>query len=80
MQNIEYSLEIMKERGLKTDSVAIVTNTFHLYRSEKIAERAGIQPQLIPAPVPKIGLVPLSCYVREYFSVMLMAVNQIIGG
>lgn len=47
-ENLLYSMEIIKERGLSTN-VAIVTNEFHEYRAFKIAEKLNIKPVAVPA-------------------------------
>ena len=47
-ENLQFSLDIINERGLKKD-VAIVTNEFHEYRAFKIAEKLGLNPKAVPA-------------------------------
>ena len=43
-ENLCFSLELME-----TDSVAIVSNEFHLYRAGQMARQLGLSPALIPA-------------------------------
>ena len=47
-ENLQYSLNIIKENGLN-ENVAIVTNEFHEYRAFKIAEKLDIKPSAVPA-------------------------------
>ena len=46
---------------------------------KKAFARHGMDVYALPAPTPKIGLVPLNSYVREYFSIVLMGVKDIFG-
>ena len=77
LENLRFSKDKLEEYGLDGKSVAIVSNSYHLFRAGKIAQSLGIEAQALGAPVPKIPLTPLSCYVREYFSVMLMFFRSI---
>ena len=43
-ENLRFSLELME-----SDSVAIVSNEFHLYRAGQMARQLGLSPALIPA-------------------------------
>ncbi|MCR5701240.1 MAG: YdcF family protein [Lachnospiraceae bacterium] len=47
-ENLQYSLDIIKENNLN-ENVAIVTNEFHEYRAFKIAEKLDIKPSAVPA-------------------------------
>lgn len=78
-ENLLYTQEILRKNGLEEQTVGIVSNTFHLYRAQFLAQQAGMDVMTISAPVPKIGLVPLTCYVREYFAVMLMYGKTLLG-
>jgi len=78
-ENLLYSQEILRQNGLDGQTVGIVSNTFHLYRARFLAQLAGLDVMTIGAPVPKIGLVPLTCYVRECFAVMLMYGKNLLG-
>lgn len=71
-ENMEFSAELLRGLGLEKSPVVVVTNTFHMYRSLILAREAGLEASGLAAPVPRIGLVPLSCYVREYFCVVYM--------
>lgn len=78
-ENIEYSFEILQDlTEMRPVKATIISNNFHLYRAAKLAGNIGIDAKTAGAPVPKIGLVPLSCAVREYFSVMFMYAKNII--
>ena len=43
-ENLRFSLELME-----SDSVAIISNEFHLYRADQMARQLGLSPALIPA-------------------------------
>lgn len=77
-QNIKYSVALMEQEGLD-GRVMVVSSEFHLYRAEKIFERFGIDAASLPAETPKIGLVPLNSYVREYCSVVVMHLKDALG-
>ncbi len=65
-QNIQFSREIIKDDSA---SVAIVTNSFHLYRAMRIAQKQGLaNVSGIAAPTDKI--LAFSYYVREGLAVM----------
>lgn len=48
IENLDYSYEIIKENGLN-DTVAIVTNEFHICRASMIAKKLGLVTYAIPA-------------------------------
>lgn len=75
-ENLRFSFEIAEKQGFS--KLTVVTNEFHQYRSKHLAENMGYQVGGIPAPVPKQGLFPLSCYLREYCSVLLMYIREVI--
>ena len=60
-------------------TVMVVSNEFHLYRAERIFERYDMNVYSLPAPTPKIGLIPLNSYVREYCSVVVMYIKDALG-
>jgi len=79
-QNIKFSVSLMEEIELPDDPVVmVVSNEFHLYRAEKIFERYDMDVHSLPAPTPKIGLIPLNSYVREYCSVVVMYAKDALG-
>lgn len=78
-QNIKYSVALMDELGLEPETVMVVSNEFHLYRAERIFERYAMDVHSLTAPTPKIGLIPLNSYVREYFSVVVMYAKNLLG-
>ena len=77
-QNVKYSLALLDEMGMEGD-IMVVSSEFHLWRAQRIFARHGMDVSALPAPTPKIGLVPLNSYVREYFSIVLMGVKDIFG-
>jgi uncharacterized SAM-binding protein YcdF (DUF218 family) len=67
-ENIAFSLPIIRELGHKR--AVIVTNDFHLLRSSLIAKYYGLETQLLNAPTPRLFLVPVTYYTREYFALV----------
>lgn len=67
-ENIAFSLPIIQELGYET--AVIVTNDFHLLRASQISTYYGLKTQLLGAPTPKIFLVPVTYYIREYFALV----------
>ncbi len=79
-QNIKFSVAMMDALPLPEDpTVMVVSNEFHLYRAERIFERYGMDVCSLPAPTPRIGLIPLNSYVREYCSVVVMYIKDALG-
>lgn len=76
VENLTFSFAIAKEKGFS--ELAIVTNDFHMYRSCRLAKTMGYEVGSVPAPVPKQGLFPLSCYLREYCSILLMYLREVL--
>jgi uncharacterized SAM-binding protein YcdF (DUF218 family) len=68
-ENIEFSLELMRENGLDVDNavIAIVTNEFHVFRAKLIAEKAGVDAVGVAAPTPGLYLRVLY-FSREAFA------------
>lgn len=77
-QNIKYSVALMEQLGLE-GKVMVVSSEFHLYRARKIFGRFDIDACALPAPTPDIGLVPLNSYVREYCSIVVMGLKDMMG-
>ena len=76
VENLTNSFALAEANGFS--NLTIVTNEFHLYRGCRLAEKMGWQVGRIAAPVPKQGLFPLSCYLREYCSILLMYAREVI--
>ena len=56
-ENLEYSYEIIKDRGDEEAAIAICSSSFHIARALKLAEHQGInQAQGLAAPCDKIVL------------------------
>ena len=60
-ENLAFSLELLKEKGLGADGVtaAVVTNEFHLYRAKHIARKFGMNVIGVPAKTPYPSLLVL---------------------
>lgn len=76
VENFAFSFKLAKEQTFS--KFTVVTNDFHMYRSRRLASNMGYEIGGISAPVPKQGLFPLSCYLREYCSVLLMYIREIL--
>lgn len=79
-ENLRYSKEIIERENLP-QPVAVVSNSFHLYRAQKLAEQAGFSDvQTLSAPVPDVPLqwLTASVYLREYCSILLMFARNIL--
>ena len=79
-ENLRFSRRLMEEQHL-SQPVAVVSNSFHLYRARLLARQAGFsQVQTLSAPVPKVPLrwLTASVYLREYCSVMLLFLRSAI--
>ena len=63
MENLRFSLEFME-----TDSAAIVSNEFHLYRAGLMAQKLGMTAELVPADT-ELPILLASCSLREIFAV-----------
>ncbi len=76
VQNLAYSKAIVDELALP-GPIALVSNGFHLFRAEILAENTGfVKVQTLSAPVPQAWLYP-SVYLREYCSVLLMIARDL---
>ena len=70
-ENFRYAYEILREAGIEpeTATIAFVTNDFHVYRANLIAERMGLDAFGVSAELPW-WWVNLTCYVREAFALI----------
>lgn len=66
--NFRYSHEIMKQKGLPSDSVAFVTSSFHVYRAASYAKAEGLDVTHLGADITWYT-VPLN-YCREMMAVV----------
>ena len=79
-ENLRYSKEIIENQNLP-QPVAVVSNSFHLYRAQMLAQQAGLEGvQTLSAPVPDVPLqwLTASVYLREYCSILLMFARNIL--
>lgn len=67
-ENFAFSVQVLAEHGVdSTDTIAVVTNDFHLYRAKLIAERNGMaNPVGIPAELP--WWLGVNYFIRESFA------------
>ncbi|MBQ4577687.1 MAG: YdcF family protein [Clostridia bacterium] len=78
-ENLRNAREIMAAENL-SGPIAVVSNSFHLYRARILAEEAGFEAvQTLSAPVPKVPLrwLSASVYLREYCSILLLYARSI---
>ena len=78
-ENLRNAREIMEREGL-SQPIAVVSNSFHLYRARILAEEAGFdEVQALSAPVPKVPLrwLTASVYLREYCSILLLYAKSV---
>ena len=70
-ENFRYACEVLREAGIDPQAarVAFVTNDFHIYGANLIAERMGLDAFGVPAELPW-WWVNLTCYVREAFALV----------
>ena len=68
MENLAYSKAVIEQDGGYTDSIAIVSSAYHLYRAEAMARSLGIQAEGVASsdgyPIYMLGM-----YIREAFAV-----------
>lgn len=67
-ENISFTLELLKQKGIAPRKLAIVSSEYHLFRAKMTARRLGVEAVGIPA---KTGLLPLKLtyFFREIFGV-----------
>ena len=78
-ENLRNAREIMTAENLP-GPIAVVSNSFHLYRARLLAGQAGFEEvQTLSAPVPKVPLrwLTASVYIREYCSILLFYAKSI---
>lgn len=70
VENFAFSADILKEKFGNNYSSALITNVFHIYRSEKYAGAAGIKVNRIGAKTPWYDIPKI--YIREVAMVIHM--------
>lgn len=67
-ENFRFSKNVLKSHGVnvKTVTVAVITNDFHLFRSHLLAEEVGLSVVDVPAPTPPA--IAVHQYIREFFA------------
>ena len=68
IENFRNSLEILEQRGEKTDEITVVTNDYHEYRAACFAKKCGLTAYSCPAKTPWNGWLPFA--VREVYAVI----------
>lgn len=71
-ENFRFSKALLEERGLDTETVAVVTNDFHCFRSHMIARKQGLNIIDVPAELPWWWLTA-NYYLREAFALVKTA-------
>ena len=68
IENFRYSIALIEEKtGAVPDSVAVLSNEFHLFRASRMAEDCGLEADCIAAPTSK-PLIRISYTIREIFA------------
>lgn len=67
-ENLEFSFDIIRERGGDPENAAIVTSEYHIYRAQLIAHSLGVDLHGIPAETTHIT-VKVNYFIREAFGV-----------
>lgn len=67
-ENLEFSFDIIRERGGDPESSAVVTSEYHIYRAQLIAHSMGVDIHGIPAETTHIT-VRVNYFIREVFGV-----------
>ena len=68
IENFRYSIALIREKTGKTpETVAVLSNEFHLYRASRMAEDCGLEADFIAAPTSQ-GLIRVSYTIREIFA------------
>lgn len=79
IENVRYARALIAQHGLDGRGVAVVSTSYHLYRAKRICARQGLEVQTVAAPVPRVQLTPLNSYLREYASVVLLYIKEVLG-
>lgn len=74
VENFKFSTDILNEKYGSNRSVALITNVFHIYRSEKYAKAAGINIRRIGAKtvwydIPRIYIREVAMVVHMLFTI-----------
>lgn len=71
-ENIEFSLDMLKENGIQADNIAVVTDGFHQLRAAVMAEDMGVEAYAVSAET-RFWLVP-TYWVREWLALSYLFV------
>lgn len=69
LENLRFSLDIIRQSGGDTGSVAVVSSEYHIYRAKLIGETLGVSLAGIPAHT-SYPSVRLNYFIREAFGVV----------
>lgn len=67
-ENFRFSKEVMKEHGIVSDEISLITNRFHMKRAAYLAERNGFY--VHPKPAEDLEYAQVCYYTREFFGLM----------
>lgn len=68
LENLTYSLDIIKDNKDKDYDVIVVTNKYHIFRAKFLAKRIGLEVRGLPAKTPPS--VVIQSYLREYLAIL----------
>ena len=74
IQNLQYSMSLIPPEA----SVTVVSNEFHLYRVQTIAQHFGRPVHTLPAPTPTVMFTKTNSWLRESASIVLMHLKLLI--
>lgn len=65
-ENLEFSLELLRQEGIQAENIAVITDCFHQLRSAIMSDQLGAEAYAVNADTP-FWLVP-TYWVREWFA------------
>ena len=75
-ENLKYSIAVIKKNNF-SNKIVICTSEYHIYRSLKIAEKAGINATGLPAHSMRVLRVP--AFTREVLGVWYLRLKNLTG-
>ena len=72
-ENMQYSKALMEKEHIPHETVAVVSNEFHLYRARILAEDVGLQTIGVSAKTPYL-ILKINYFIREAFALLQQTV------
>lgn len=67
-ENFTFSIKIMKEHGISSQHVTLITNAFHMHRAKYLGELYGLK--IASKPAKELSWAKPCFYTREFFGMM----------